>query len=66
MLELFPDRQFRFVWGSADYYWEPAVGRAVAGRMPDAGFHELPDHGHTPWLEPGEAVATRVRTFLDG
>jgi pimeloyl-ACP methyl ester carboxylesterase len=38
----------------------------VAGRMPDAGFHELPDHGHTPWLEPGEAVATRVRTFLDG
>ncbi|MFB6228166.1 MAG: alpha/beta fold hydrolase [Halobacteriales archaeon] len=54
-----------FVWGSEDYYWEPEVGRTVARRLPDAEFHELPNHGHTPWLEPGDEVETRVRSFLE-
>lgn len=60
------DRPTAFVWGSEDYYWEPKVGRDVAKRMPDAEFHELPEHGHTPWLEPGDEVAELVRSFLDG
>lgn len=59
------ERPTAFVWGSADYYWPPAVGRRVARRMPDAEFHELPEHGHTPWLEPGDEAATLVRSFLD-
>lgn len=59
------DRPTRFVWGTEDSFWPPAVGRQVAERMPDAGFHELPGHGHTPWLEPGDEAAALVRPFLD-
>ncbi|MEF8853411.1 MAG: alpha/beta fold hydrolase [Haloarculaceae archaeon] len=49
-----------------DAFWPPEVGRPVAERMPDATFHELPDHGHVPWLEPGEGTQACVRSFLDG
>jgi len=55
-----------FLWGSEDLLWPPEAGRPVADRMPDATLHALPDHGHMPWLEPGEAVSPRVRSFLDG
>ena len=55
-----------FLWGSEDVLWPPEAGRPVADRMPDAALHALPDHGHMPWLEPGEDVARRVRSFLDG
>lgn len=60
------DRPTSFVWGSEDYYWEPSIGRELAGRMPDAEFHELPNHGHTPWLEPGDEAERLVRSFLGG
>lgn len=60
------ERPTAFVWGTGDYYWPPEVGRPLADRMPDATLHELPDHGHTPWLEPGEAAERRIRSFLDG
>ncbi|SDJ84838.1 Pimeloyl-ACP methyl ester carboxylesterase [Halovenus aranensis] len=59
------DRPTGFVWGSEDSFWEPAVGRPVAEQM-GAEFHELTDHGHMPWLEPGEQTETAVRSFLDG
>jgi pimeloyl-ACP methyl ester carboxylesterase len=55
-----------FLWGSEDVLWPPEAGRPVTDRMPDATLHALPDHGHMPWLEPGEDVARRVRSFLDG
>lgn len=60
------ERPTSFVWGSDDYYWRPMVGRSVANRMSDATFHELPDHGHIPWMEPGDEVETRVQSFLGG
>lgn len=60
------ERPTGFIWGSEDYYWSPERGRAVADRMSDAEFHELPDHGHTPWLEPGDEVETRLQSFLTG
>jgi len=60
------DRPTGFVWGTEDSFFEPAVGRPVAEQMPDAEFHELPGHGHTPWLEPDEQATTTVRAFLDG
>jgi pimeloyl-ACP methyl ester carboxylesterase len=60
------DRPTQFVWGTADTFWPPDVGRPVAGKMPDAEFHELPGCGHTPWLEPGDDAAELVRGFLDG
>ncbi|EMA11509.1 Pimeloyl-ACP methyl ester carboxylesterase [Haloarcula vallismortis] len=58
-------RPTQFVWGTDDAFWSPGVGRPVAETMPDAQFHELPGHGHTPWLEPDDAAAELVREFLD-
>jgi pimeloyl-ACP methyl ester carboxylesterase len=60
------DRPTQFVWGTEDAFWPPAVGRPVAEKMPDAAFHQLPGHGHTPWLEPDDDAAELVRAFLDG
>jgi pimeloyl-ACP methyl ester carboxylesterase len=59
------DRPTAFVWGSEDSFWAPDVGRPVTDQMPDAEFHELPDHGHMPWLEPTDDAETAVRAFLD-
>ena len=58
------DRPTSFVWGSEDAFFEPAIGRELADRMPDAEFHELAGHGHTPWLEPTDEVERRVQAFL--
>lgn len=58
-------RPTSFIWGSNDYYWNPELGRSVARQMPNARFHELEAHGHTPWLEPTDKAETRVRAFLD-
>ena len=58
------ERPTCFVWGSEDSFFAPEYGRSLAERMPDAEFHELPNHGHTPWMEPSEETETRVRTFL--
>lgn len=60
------ERPTAFVWGTEDSFWPPEVGRPLAERMPDAEFVELDDHGHSPWLEPGEETETAVRQFLDG
>ena len=60
------DRPTGFVWGTEDSFWPPEVGRSVEERMPDAAFHVLQDHGHMPWMEPGEETETKVRSFLDG
>lgn len=60
------ERPTAFIWGTEDYYWGPDVGRAVADRMSNAAFYELPGLGHVPWLEPGDAAESRVRSFLDG
>jgi pimeloyl-ACP methyl ester carboxylesterase len=59
------ERPTAFIWGVEDYYWPPEVGRTVARQMFDAEFHELPGHGHTPWLEPSNGVETRVHPFLE-
>ena len=60
------DRPTCFCWGSDDAFWPPDVGRPIAERMPDATVHELPGHGHVPWLEPGEETRECIRSFLDG
>ncbi|MFC4550331.1 MULTISPECIES: alpha/beta fold hydrolase [Halorussus] len=54
----------RFVWGTEDYFWSPSVGRPVAGAMANADFVTLRDHGHTPWLEPGDAATEAAVSFL--
>lgn len=60
------ERPTGFIWGTEDYFWPPEVGQSLADRMPDAEFHELDNHGHMPWMEPGDEVEKRVRSFLDG
>lgn len=55
----------RFVWGSEDAFWPPAVGRPVADAMPDAELIVLDGHGHTPWLEPTDAAADAILESMD-
>jgi pimeloyl-ACP methyl ester carboxylesterase len=59
------ERPTAFVWGDQDSFWPPAVGRSVAEQMANAEFHELPDHGHMPWMEPSDKAKTRIRSFLN-
>jgi pimeloyl-ACP methyl ester carboxylesterase len=58
------DRPTQFVWGTEDAFYAPTAGRPVAEKMSNAEFHELPGHGHTPWLEPSDDAAELVRRFL--
>lgn len=60
------DRPTAFIWGSEDSFFEPAVGKPVADRMPNAVFHELEGLGHIPFLEPTDEAEQLVREFLDG
>ena len=59
------ERPTCFVWGNEDSFFDPEYGRSLAEQMSDAEFHELPGHGHTPWMEPGDEMETRVRAFLE-
>lgn len=54
----------RFVWGTEDFFWPPAVGRPVADAMPDGEMVVLDDHGHTPWLEPTTDARDAILAFL--
>lgn len=54
----------RFVWGTEDYFWNPEVGRAVVPQMPNAELTVLPNHGHMPWLEPGDDASSATMDFL--
>jgi pimeloyl-ACP methyl ester carboxylesterase len=58
------ERPTTFLWGTEDWFWDPEVGRPVVERMADADLQVLDDHGHMPWLEPGDEVTTRVPAFL--
>jgi pimeloyl-ACP methyl ester carboxylesterase len=37
------------------------LGNSLGGQQ---AFLLATDHGHAPWLEPGEKVETRVQSFL--
>jgi pimeloyl-ACP methyl ester carboxylesterase len=56
----------RFVWGTEDYFWPPSVGRPVVGAMENGDFVTLHDHGHMPWLEPGDDATEAAAEFLTG
>lgn len=53
------------VWGTEDPYWPPSVGRQAVAAMPNAELVVLDEHGHMPWLEPGEAATEAVINALD-
>ncbi|MFW6152912.1 MAG: alpha/beta fold hydrolase [Halobacteriota archaeon] len=54
----------QFVWGSEDYFYPPELGREATASLEAVEFHELEGHGHTPWLEPENAVGDFVSDFL--
>lgn len=54
----------RFVWGAEDEYWPPSLGHEAVESMPDAEMVVLDDHGHSPWLEPGDEAAEAAVEFL--
>lgn len=58
------DAPVQFVWGTEDFFYPPSVGRAVLDAVDDATFVELEGHGHTPWLEPDNAVGDHLVSFL--
>lgn len=51
--------------GGSDDRTLPEHGRELAARMPDAGFVELPDVGHSLPLEAPGAIAEAVGAFLE-
>lgn len=53
-----------FIWGRADQFFPPGLGRDVAVSMPNAQLVELDDAGHMPWLEQGDGTASAIWTFL--
>lgn len=59
------ERPSAFIWGAEDVFFPPERGRDLAERMADAEHHELADHGHVPWLEPGDQAEAKVKAFLD-
>ncbi len=59
------ERPTSFIWGEEDWFMEPDFGRPVVNQMPDAKLHALDDHGHIPWLEPGDETERLLRAFLD-
>jgi pimeloyl-ACP methyl ester carboxylesterase len=60
------ERPTGFIWGSEDAFWPPELGRSLADQMADAQCYELFNHGHMPWMEPGDETEIRVRAFLSG
>ena len=53
------------VWGADDATISLAVGRRLAGALPNARLHVLPHTGHLPVLERPREVATIVREWLE-
>ena len=53
------------IWGEADQIVPAAVGQALAGALPHAHFHVLPDCGHLPTLEEPAECAELFVEFLE-
>ena len=51
------------VWGQRDPYISASFGRDYAAALPNAELVELPDAGHTPWLDRPDTI-DRVVGFL--
>ena len=53
----------QFIWGEADIYAAPAIGRDAAQRMPHATLEVRPG-GHFPQLDDPEACGRSIAAFL--
>ncbi|HEU0129809.1 MAG TPA: alpha/beta fold hydrolase [Mycobacteriales bacterium] len=52
------------LWGEADAWFSPAVGRRIAGELRGASFVEVPDAGHFLPEDRPERVAEEIEGFL--
>jgi pimeloyl-ACP methyl ester carboxylesterase len=53
------------LWGASDEVVKPAYGEVYAKLIPGARFESIANCGHHPEIEQPEALATRVRAFLN-
>lgn len=53
------------LWGASDGVVKPAYGEAYAQLIPGARFESIANAGHHPEIEQPEALAARVRAFLN-
>lgn len=53
-----------FMWGESDSFVPPAIGREVAGTMPDASIDVISGVGHVPYLEKPDVIAAKMSAFL--
>jgi pimeloyl-ACP methyl ester carboxylesterase len=53
------------LWGEADGFVVPEVGRRMAGLMPSARYVGLSGCGHLPTLERAERAAAEIRMWLE-
>ncbi|HUF79524.1 MAG TPA: alpha/beta hydrolase [Burkholderiales bacterium] len=53
------------LWGASDGVVKPAYGEAYAKLIPGARFERIANAGHHPEIEQPEALAARVRAFLN-
>jgi pimeloyl-ACP methyl ester carboxylesterase len=53
------------VWGEADPWLSPSLGRELAGRIPNARFELLPDTGHLVQEEEPQRLAQLALEHLD-
>ncbi len=53
------------LWGASDGVVKPAYGEAYARLIPGARFESIGECGHHPEIERPEALAARVRAFLN-
>ena len=53
------------LWGASDGVVKPAYGEAYAKLIPGARFESIANAGHHPEIEQPEALAARVRAFLN-
>jgi 3-oxoadipate enol-lactonase len=52
------------LFGAADVSTPPSLGRELADALPDARFEVIDDAGHLPCVEQPNALATRIKEFL--
>lgn len=53
------------LWGASDGVVKPAYGEAYARLIPGARFESIAGAGHHPEIEQPQALAARVRAFLN-
>jgi pimeloyl-ACP methyl ester carboxylesterase len=60
------DVPLMFAWGTDDPMGGEAAAREFCARIPNARLELLDGHGHAPWLDDPDRIATLTADFLGG